>query len=127
LDETANEIRISGRDVPVEDLLNLLVGAFDDHGAVRFELRQTPSRLRAPIGETSVLVAIVAGGSAALSTLVGGLLKVIEKRQENPGKIVVKGSNGATIEFPAGTSPETLAELADLAKTLAEPRIDLHL
>jgi hypothetical protein len=126
VDQTSQEIRISSRELAPADLFEVLVDVFDRSNQVRVELRPSMSRMRSPLADSSVLVAIVAGGSAALTTLVSGLLKILEKRRDSTGKIVVRGSDGATVEFPAGTPPETVIKLVNLARTLAEPRIELQ-
>jgi len=127
MEHASVEIPIDSSEMAGEQLLTFVAPAFKSSGAVRLELRPVTSQMRSPVVDSSVLVAVVAGGSAALSALVSGLLKVLEKRRDNTAKVVIRGSNGATIEFPADTPPEALPRLVEFAKSLDDPRIELAL
>jgi hypothetical protein len=94
---------------------------------IELELRPRSPRLRSSVGDPSVLVAVLAGGAAAISALVSGLLRVVEKRQDKTGKVVVRGASGAAVEVPVGTSLEEISKLIEVAKKLDQPGIVLHL
>jgi ABC-type Fe3+ transport system permease subunit len=105
----------------------MLLRTFGSSSAdVRLELRHPKSKLRSATA-TSVLVAIVAGSSAAMSALITGLLKVLERKQSVDGKLVLRGANGASIEVPASTSDGRLQELIELTKSLDCSRITMRM
>lgn len=126
--ESILEIRIDSPAFSPEQLRDTLAEAIVANSAsITFEVRPASSRLRSPVTDSSVVIAVLAGGAATLSALLTGLLKVVERRQDKAGKIVLKGSNGATVEVPAGTPAPAVAELIELAKRLDQPRITLKL
>jgi len=109
-----------------DELRRLLVSEFPSGDAL-FETRSAPRQLRGPASiDTSTLVAIIGLGSAAISALITGLFRVLEKRQERVGKIVLKGANGASVEIPADTPRHELKELVALAAGLDQPRIQIE-
>lgn len=103
------EIVISSRAIAVSDLHKFMVA---DAGTreLGFELRQIPSGTRSQIDPT-VLVAIVAGTSGAMSGLITGLLRFLERRQDRTGKVELHGADGTSVIVPVGTSKEDLQRL----------------
>jgi hypothetical protein len=88
---------------------------------LQFEEKRKRSRTRA-WSDPSVLVAVVGGTSAAVSALIAGLFRVIESQSgDKPkvdAKIIMKGSNGRSLEVPAGTSLEDVQRLVELTASL---------
>lgn len=115
---------ISSPAIAVGDLHKFLVA---DAGTqeLGFELRQIPSGTRSQVDPT-VLVAIVAGTSGAMSGLITGLLRFLERRQDRTGKIELRGADGAAVTVPVGTSEEDLQRLIELARSLDAPRIHIR-
>ena len=114
------EIPVFG--IPAEETLPLLEAELSRADA-RLEVRADPDRLRGPAPDASILIAIISLGSAGISALITGLCRVLEKRQDRAAKIVLKGSDGATVEVPADISAHELERLVALAARLDRPAI----
>lgn len=91
----------------------------------QFELRPGATSLRSP--DQTVLVAVVAGTSAAVSALFTGLLRLVEVRFNRSAKIVLRGTDGTTVEVPVGTSQDELDKFIGIAKRLSAPEVRLVL
>jgi hypothetical protein len=115
------EIIISG--VPAEIMRRLLAAELSDED-VRLEIRRSPSTVRGPI-DSSMLVAIVGLTSGAMSALITGLLRVLEKRQDMAAKIVIRAADGTCVEVPANTKTEQLESFIALATRLNQPTIQI--
>ncbi|SRR5258708_1088492 len=89
------------------------------------ELQDAQTSQRSP--DQTVLVAIVASTSAAVSALFTGLLHLVETRFNRTAKIVLRGSDGTTVEVPVGTTHEELEQLVTIAKRLTGPEVRLIL
>lgn len=107
-------------DVMGSDTLHKLV-AEEMHSViptVGFELHKIGPRSVVGGLDTAILVAIVSGASATVSALIGGLLRILERRFSGDGKVVLKGADGTTLEFPANTSPEKVDILLKQVKSI---------
>ena len=62
-------------------------------------------------------------GCRAVAVGAVGLLKLVEKRREQ--KVVVRGKDGTSIEFPAGTPPAEQERLIEMARQLDRPEIEI--
>jgi hypothetical protein len=91
----------------------------------RVELRRGEGDLRSL--DQAVLVALVAGTSAAVSALFTGLLRLVESHFNRTAKIVVRGSDGTAVEVPIGTTHEELEHLVEIARGLNRPEVRLVL
>lgn len=107
------------------ELANLLIREMTLPEGGSLELQDGPASQRSP--DSTVLVAIVAGTSAAVSALFTGLLRLIETRFNRTAKIVIRGTDGTTVEVPAGTTTEELEKLVSIAKRLSGPEVRLIL
>lgn len=92
---------------------------------IDLEIRKGKHLFRGPVTEPTVLVALVAGGSAAISALINSIFRLLEKKIGTPGRIVIRGSDGTTIEVPSDIGEKQLRNLADFAGTLGAPKIEL--
>lgn len=115
------EILISTLSLPAETLRLRLQRELEGEG-IELMVRKVPSGSRSGADPT-VLVAIVSGVSAAVSALISGLLRVLERRRVPSATIVVTGSDGTSVTVPAATDPERIEELLRLARELDSPRI----
>ena len=75
--------------------------------------------------DTATLVALISGGlpliGVVIAQIVTILLKIYElNRQKADNKIVIKGKNGRSIEFPADASEEDIEKYIALAVKLEE-------
>nr|WP_319494090.1 hypothetical protein [uncultured Desulfobacter sp.] len=73
--------------------------------------------------DPAVLVAIVGTVSTAIGTLIGGLLKVIEKSKGQTIRII--GKSGRTVEITGKLTPESLDHYVKIAKDLDVERIEV--
>lgn len=89
------------------------------------ELRTVSGSDRLRLPDATIVVALVAATGSAMVALVTGILKLLEKRQLSKGRIVVTGSAGNAIEFPADTPKERIVELLEIAKELDAPKISV--
>lgn len=118
------EIVISSNAFEPPHLLEVLKRAASAYTIeAELELRR-PGRLRSGLEQT-VVVAIVAGTSAAISALISGVLRLIEIQYNRTAKIVIRGADGTTVEVPFGIKPEELERLAEVAKSLNRPEMKL--
>jgi hypothetical protein len=91
---------------------------------VRFNVRTQVQRFRGSGIDNTVLVALVTGGSVAVSALITALIQWrAKKAPDGTGKIVLKSSSGITVEVPRDFSDERLREIIEIAQTLDRPRI----
>jgi hypothetical protein len=117
----ASEIRIVPGNRSAEEMYAELALALAGTG-VEIRLDEPSARTRFAL-ETAVLVAVVGASSAAFTALITGLLKLLEKRREQ--KVVVRGKDGASVEFPAGLPPAEQQRLVELARSLDRPQIEI--
>lgn len=71
--------------------------------------------------ESAVLVAIVGAGGTAMGALITGILKLANERGSR--RMVVHGSSGRQIEFPAGLPQAEVDKLVGLAKEIDVDKI----
>lgn len=117
----ATEIRIVPGNSSAEEVYR---GLHEQLAATGVELRlDAPGARTRAVLETAVLVAVVAGSSGAFSALITGLLKLLEKRREQ--KVVVRGQDGRSVEFPAGTPLAEQQRLIEMARALDRPHIEI--
>ena len=119
------QLLLSSNAFDARELADLLVQEviLPDDGSL--ELQDSQTSQRSP--DQTVLVAIVAGTSAAVSALFAGLLRLVETRFNRTAKIVLRGSDGTTLEVPVGTTQEELEQLVTIAKRLTGPEVRLIL
>jgi hypothetical protein len=119
------QILLSSNAFDARELADLLMQEviLPDDGSLELQDAQTSQRSPDP----TVLVAIVAGTSAAVSALFAGLLRLVETRFNRTAKIVLRGSDGTTLEVPVGTTQEELEQLVTIAKRLTGPEVRLIL
>jgi len=92
---------------------------------VLFEVRPAP-RYRDALTGTTILIAVVGGASAALSALINGLFRILDRHGDRSGKIVIRGSNGRTVEAPADFTDEQVERLIAFAQELDSPTVYLQ-
>ncbi len=91
---------------------------------VRFEVRNQAPRFRGSGIDSTIVVALVTGGSVAVSAIITALIQWrAKKAPDGTGKIVLKSSSGITVEVPRDFSDERLREIIEIAQTLDRPRI----
>jgi len=73
--------------------------------------------------DPTVLVAIVGMGGTAVGTLLGGLLKIVEKTKEQT--ITITGKTGRKVEITGKPDEELLRQCIKLAKELDVDRIEI--
>ncbi len=94
-----------------------------DGTQVQFEARDPQNEYR--VIPVAVVVAMMSGGATALSALISGIFAFIGSRRTDNGKIVIRGSDGRSIEFPADTPASEIPRLVELAHQLDRPTIQL--
>ncbi len=109
------------------ELFEILSGESAHPLECQLELKGGARLLRSPGLDQTVLVALVAGTTAAISALINGLFRVMESRYNRTAKILLRGADGTTVEVPLGTSLEELEKLVEVAKTLNRPEIRIML
>jgi len=75
--------------------------------------------------DPTVLVAVLSGASVVLSALITGFLNILRQRVSPAATIVIRSPSGASIEFPADTTPERVTELVNTLNELSHIRIEL--
>jgi cell division septal protein FtsQ len=94
---------------------------------VRLDLNRREEANRSPLADPTVLVALVAGTSAAISALITSLFRVVEATSKASQDIVVRGRDGTEIRFPADSTTDDIQRLAELAKSLSDPSVEIVL
>src|SRR5687767_7843673 len=88
-----------------------------------WNILQPERKVRVRGMDTTILIAIVGASGTALGTLISGLFQMIsDKRAE---KIVLRASNGITIEFPANLPPKKLDEMLNKLKELEDNKYQI--
>jgi len=72
------------------------------------------------ISDPTVLVAIVSGASAAITAIIMGLFKLLEKTNQ---KIVIQVQDGSRLEIPRNTSKKKIEELIGLMHKMEVKRV----
>lgn len=128
-DEPANliakEVTITSNLGSAADLLGMLGPEMSQVEGVLFEVRPAP-RYRDALTGTTILIAVVGGASAALSALINGLFRILDRHGDRSGKIVIRGSNGRTVEAPADFTDEQVERLIAFAQELDSPTVYLQ-
>jgi hypothetical protein len=120
------EIPIHGRDLNPDQLIEQLTQEVENIApGITFEKRDVGIGLRIPFDNPTVVVALITGGSAAVSALVTGLLRILERRKEPHGVLRIVGASGRAIEIPLGATEKELADYVELARSLDRPAIEL--
>lgn len=114
---------LSSNALDSKELFDILSGELASVDAYHFELKERSDLFRSPGLDQTTLIAVVAGTSAAITALINGIFRLIETRYNRTAKVVIRGSDGTTVEVPMGTPPQELRELVDVAKTLNRPEI----
>lgn len=124
---------IGGRLSPAD--LKVVLTPHIDGVEVRLDIDERASRYRSGPG-AEVLVAYIAGGTAALSSLITGVFALLTARRSQEcaadgdgdgdgSKIVLHGADGSSVECPADATREELDHLVDLARRLGTSTIEL--
>ena len=124
-DVEMQEIPIYGRDLDPDQLVEDLTREVEDAASITFQKRNVGIGLRIPFDNPTVVVALITGGSAAVSALVTGLLRILERRKENSGILRIGGASGRTIEVPRDATEKELAQYVELARSLDRPTIEV--
>jgi hypothetical protein len=120
------QIQLVSDEIQSNELYSLLLEELHvANEELRFELRFNPWVTRSPINDPTVLVAIVAGVSASISTLINGIFRILENRQQKNGRILLVGKDGRSVEVPAGTPKEEIQALIELTKNLDLAKIEI--
>jgi hypothetical protein len=112
------ELTLRFDDLAPDDLRAALVLHQPEIGECAQFLVRPARALRSPSLDTSVLVAIVTGGSATISALVMGLLRIVESKRLHGHTIVIRGSSGRRIEVPDTMPISEIRRVAQLAAEL---------
>jgi hypothetical protein len=83
-----------------------------------YEIKVGPAEVMIP-----VVVAYIAAGAGVIGAAIAGVCAVYGSR--NNAKIVLKGAKGASIEVPANSTAEEIAQFIVLAKSLDAPEIEI--
>jgi hypothetical protein len=121
-----NEIQIDADWCASATLHTALERELESNPVVKLELRPAPHAFRGPGLDSNVLIAVVGGASAAITALIAGIFSVASKKGDSAASIVLRGSDGTSVQAPASTTPERLEELVELAGRLQKPRILLR-
>jgi hypothetical protein len=93
---------------------------------VQLKVRRSKHQFRSSVGiDSTVLVAVVGGTSAAMAALINGVFRLLEKRRGDEGRVTIRGADGTTVEAPATKTKQELEELVELASRLQKPVIRL--
>ena len=88
---------------------------------ISLDVRREPAyRLGA---ETAVLVAVATAAGSAVTAIINGLFKILEKRSEKAASITVLSASGAKIEVHGDAPRERVAELVQQLDALDRVRI----
>ena len=109
-------------DTASADALQAALSARDADKDLRFEVRTSTSAYRV---EPVVLVAIVSATGSALSALIGSIFGYVNARKARNQRIVLRGSDGTTVECPADSSPEQIGRLIEMVRNLGRSTIEL--
>jgi hypothetical protein len=121
----AKEVAITSNLGSAADLLGILAPEMSQVEGVLFEVRPAP-RYRDALTGTTILIAVVGGTSAALSALINGLFRIFDRHGDRSGKIVIRGSDGRTVEAPADFTDEQVERLIAFAHELDSPTVYLQ-
>lgn len=119
---TMKEIQLTCAWCDSESLMSELTPYVGD--GVKFEVRNCGPRFRGGELDSTVLVALVAGGSAVVSSLITGIIQWLATKNES--KIVLKSPLGTTVEAPGNSSNERLRELAAIVQSIDRPRLEIE-
>ncbi|KAA3618956.1 MAG: hypothetical protein DWQ05_06205 [Calditrichaeota bacterium] len=72
------------------------------------------------IADPTVLVALVSGGSAALTAIIVGIFKLLEHAKQ---RIIIQAEDGSRLEIPGNTSAEKIDELITAMHKMSVKRI----
>jgi hypothetical protein len=120
------EIKLGCDWCSVETLERLLATEIEPDSDVTLSIRDAAHTFRSPTAiDPTVLVAVVGGTSAAVSALITGLFRVLEKKRDKSATITLRGADGTKVIAPANATKEQLEELAALASRLSRPSVHL--
>ena len=121
-------IALTATSLDSAELRDLLRAELADNAAdVRLQMASPVDKARGPMSDPAVLVAVVTATSAVVAALVSGLFRMLAARGAPDAPIVITAASGASIQVPAGTSPEEMQHYLKLLQELDRPRIHLNL
>lgn len=88
-----------------------------------FAFEQRPPQYRTGL-EVAVVVALITGGTGALSAMITGLFSLAAAKRSSGKMIVIRGREGS-IEVPADTPKSEIPRLIELAREFDRPVIEL--
>lgn len=120
------EIRITSRSMEPEALraeLDSYLGV--GRGDVSLKVVAATSTHRTGLEDPAVLVAVISSIGAAVGTVLNGIFSVLSARGARSEKIVVRGKDGASVEFPADLEQDQIPRLVELVHELDGPTFEL--
>lgn len=112
-----SEIRILWDHIPSAQLKKMLNPLICKQG---IDLEVQKISAHGAIADPTVLVAIVSGASAAISAIIMGLFKLLERNNQ---KIVIQAQDGSRLEIPKKTSKKKIEELISLMHQMEVKRV----
>jgi len=112
-----SEIRILWDHIPPEQLKKKLNPLICKQG---IDLEIQKIRAHGAIADPIVLVAIVSGASSAITAIIMGLFKLLDKTNQ---KIVIQAQAGSRLEIPKNTSKKKIEELIGLMHQMEVKRV----
>lgn len=98
-----------------------LRGCIAPEQEVAFEL--SPRRTK-PIGDASLLTAVVGLAGTALGALITGLFQIA--REQKASRVTVVAADGTRIEAPVDAPTERIQEIADVVRSMGDPKISIR-
>ncbi|TWT31670.1 hypothetical protein [Blastopirellula retiformator] len=97
-----------------------------DGDSAKYELVYLPNQQRMLAPDPTIIVAIVGAIGTVLTTILVGLLKIVQAEVGNKGTIVIVGENDARVEVPSDTPMHEIEEYVAMAKDLGAKKIYLE-
>jgi hypothetical protein len=120
------EIRISSRSVPPGALCRELRSQLGPESQDISLDVVTPTGAHRTGIEAVVLVAVISSSSGLVQAVINGVFSLLASRRQRPsGQVVIRGKDGATVEFPPDLEPEQIPRLVELTRALDAPTIEL--
>lgn len=117
------EIEIKVYDISVKELKRMLQESNLNKSEVNYVLKSNPPKLRGV--DPTVLIALIGAGGTSLGIVIGGILRLIEKRQQKT-EIRITGKTGRKIEIFGEVTNEQIEKLVKYVKELDVDRIEIE-
>ena len=117
------EILINSRNYSREQIKSVLMNLEAWNSS--WKIQEQDSGIRSRGLDPTILVAIVGATGTGVGALIAGLLQLINGKQDE--RIVLRSSNGKSIEFPANISPKKLDEMINKLKELEDEKFQILL